>query len=155
MAYDSVAQCRDPNELFRRVESHLQRENREMIPRFFVTPIPSSEVVSIAWSVARWTWAHRQTLAKRERQTGIMELPKKPFLPKRAWMKEVTRRERLGQEYVAGQRKNETEEALLRAVKEIKNWEKQEKPTQKRVAELTGKNVRTVRRYWKVICALM
>jgi hypothetical protein len=145
-AYHIVNQVHDLEHLCAEVIKILDQANRIDVPRYFDLPLPPAELVTIAKSVSKWTWVHRDQF--RLRNEGAMGLPsmKGTYRPPAEWEQEVKARQKAGGKYAAEKRK-ETSRMLITSSLEKLHSSLCRMPSMSDVQRDTGLSYKTVQRH--------
>lgn len=108
------------------------RDQAEYLNEQFPIPLGQKEVDQIVRSVSRYIWKKWSGKAR-----GIMNLD--PTLP-------VEERQRMGQAYAAAKRADATKSKIITALTNLRG--RGVRPTQAKVAEVSGISLRSVKSYW-------
>lgn len=135
-AYKQKALCSSFEQFFNEVDSYAQLANSNL-----TEPLELSEIKYIVRSITNFTWS--KYTGGDGRNKGVMELNLKGH--------NLTQQDKevLGANYTAKIKRENTEQLLKECLAELQAQGK--KATQKAVAELSGKSLRTVKNYWKQI----
>ena len=135
-AYKQKALCSSFEQFFNEVDSYAQLANSNL-----TEPLELSEIKYIVRSITNFTWS--KYTGGDGRNKGVMELNLKGH--------NLTQQDKeiLGANYTAKIKRENTEQLLKECLAELQAQGK--KATQKAVAELSGKGIATVKRYWKQI----
>ena len=154
-AYDIVKNCESENALLSMVGSFLNQLNDNEIKGQFPGEgvLSFSEIKDIVKSISSWVWDKRRNfslLKPYNKNSGALGLdPMGSGWKYEDSRTEVKRREGLGAEYCHRMQKEKTQHAIYLGVERCK--ERGLEITTNNVSELSGVNVRTVRRYYKLL----
>lgn len=135
-SYKQKWHCKSYDELFKCVEAFAQNANANL-----TEPLGTSEISYIVKSITNFTWSKYTGGDGKNR--GILELSSKGH--------NLTMQDKqiIGANYTNKTQRENTEQLLKDCLAELQAQGK--KATQKAVAELSGKSLKTVKRYWKQI----
>lgn len=100
-------------------------------------PLRPSEIKSIARNVGRWTWQHRDSVARNTKNRGVMDLEQIPYPISKDAKEEIIRdRQSKGASYTNNLQRSQTESKIIDAIGVLVGNE--ERVTMGRVARMTG-----------------
>ncbi len=137
-AYGQVRTAASTGDLFDAVHRYCQELNFQCLP-----PLPSREIRSIARSIARYCWTHREAIFRGFKNRGVMGFtPLPPVMAADDRLEELRRRRALGARYANETRRKKNEERILAAIAKLET--QGQRITKAAVSRITGLSRQTV-----------